>query len=154
MRLNDHISDIQRPTPSEAQTFLTNILDIVTNSMSVDLKKPNGDLDDPYLRFFEDYYVKPNNSGPLSHVEISVRLSHIEAQIIDFFCDRQRQTTPFLFIDYAGRGKTTILKYLTYYLYQKERAIQDKILPVYISLRTHEAHISEFTKTSADQRQL
>ncbi len=60
----------------------------------------------------------------------------------NFFLLDDSKTKPYLLIDHAGRGKSTILKYINYYLYRHEESLKNNILPIYISLRDHEATIS------------
>lgn len=149
MRLNEQIPDTQPPKATEAQKLLKSVLDKVTESLSVDIKPfPDGSLPESYKDFFDKYYIKPDIEGYFNFGQISSALSIIEADILNFICSLDAQSNPYLFIDYAGRGKTTILKYLCYYLFDKEEILSQHMLPVYISLRKYEATISQFTKAS------
>jgi hypothetical protein len=147
MRINNHFSLANTPKSTEAQKFLKEILDLTTANLSVDIK-PNVSTtsDEVFMDFFERYYVKPNTNGSFLHGHIKVPLSNIEAEILNFFLSEEAQSTPFIFMDHAGRGKTTILKYIAYYLFLTEKSLSEEILPIYISLRAHETTISKFSK--------
>ena len=51
-------------------------------------------------------------------------------------------------VDHAGRGKSTILKFLTYYLYPDQPSLEKHLVPIYLSLRNYEGEIRELDKAS------
>jgi hypothetical protein len=145
MRLNDLIPCNNQPTATDAQSLLKGVFDAATKSLAIN----------PFIKglshsfcqeFFEKYYIKPNTNGQLHQYNITTPLSIIEADILNFFLSNASQSTPYLFVDHAGRGKTTILKYINYYLCHKEPDLQNYLMPLYLSLKPHETTISGFIK--------
>ncbi len=145
MRLNDFIPDVNKPESSDAQSLLKKVIDRVTLSLAIDPKRSvlGGRSSESVNDFFENYYTKPDLSGVVEGIEIEYDLSLIESEILNFFVSKNSDVMPFVFVDHAGRGKSTILKYICYYLCRKEKNIDEIIRPIYISLREHEIKIQE-----------
>lgn len=150
MRLNEQITDKSPPKATEAQALLKDVIDQVTSSLAIDPKANQrvSQLGKECDDFFENYYVKPNTKGQIGSIQLNNKLSSIEAEILNFFLLDDSKTKPYLFIDHAGRGKSTILKYINYYLYRHEESLRKRIVPLYISLRDHEATISDLKNSN------
>jgi len=140
MKPNDFIKGMNPPKGTVAIEFLKTIIDAASLSLTTEIKEDEKQCQE----FFKNYYVKPNINGRVNGCLVNEALSSIEADILNFFISDSSKSTPYLFIDHAGRGKSTIIKYLAYYLYKKENELREKILPIYISLRSHEQKIREF----------
>ena len=140
MKPNDFIKDINPPKSTVAIEFLKTIIDAASLSLATEIK----DDEKQCQEFFKNYYVKPNINGQVNGYFLNEALSSIEADILNFFRSDRSKSTPYLFIDHAGRGKSTIIKYLAYYLYKNENELRKNILPIYISLRGHEQQIHDF----------
>jgi hypothetical protein len=149
MRLNDLIPDTNRPSASDAQSLLNMVLNVATQALAVDIPTDLSGPANPVCRdFFEKYYVKSDNNGKLRSLALETPISLVEADIINFSLSDASKSQPFLLVDHAGRGKTTILKYLSYHLYHQEPKLQGKLLPLYISLRPYETTILGFAKAT------
>lgn len=92
--------------------------------------------------FYTNYYVKSSMSES-KKFSIKPVLSSIEENIISYFLNRTDVNQPYLFVDHAGKGKSTILKYISSYLIDKESSLRDKVVSIYISLSIHDAEVSE-----------
>lgn len=149
MKLNDALESAQAPIESEAQNLLRDLINNAVASLSVaKIPSCNEQNDRAYTTFFEKYYVRANTSGLLTKIDVTTKVSTIEADIINFFTSDSADLTPYLFVDHAGRGKSTILKYIRYYLFNTELALREILLPIYITLRPHEVVISQFSKVT------
>ena len=147
MRLHEKIEDINLPDTTDVQLLLKKLLDSATASLAVDLHcGPLQKPDQSIHNFFHKYYIKPNVSGMLHCCNLDTQISLIEAEILNFFLSDESKNKPFLFVDHAGRGKSTILKYISRYLYDKENELKEEFVPIYLSLRPYESAIQGFAK--------
>ena len=145
MRLNDNIA---HPSvyPSPARSLLRGVISEITHSFDV---APNIDIRNDQVQqaaqhYFTKFYTKTDFSGVLAQDILSpdTKLSTIEAEIINFILSDKASVKKYVFRDHAGRGKSTILKYISYFLHKTEPKLAAKMVPVYISLKMHEATIN------------
>ena len=143
VRVNERIKP-KHQTSTSASVYLQNIIDLIDQSLgstpSFDLQsnEPNPIIQD----FFEKYYVKFDEQGILSDP-----LSECEAQILNYILN-PNVTRPYVLRGHAGVGKSTLLKYICFYLYFKQPYIMKHLLPVYIPLSEETSKIDRIALSS------
>ena len=100
--------------------------------------------------FFENRYVKVDTKGCIRKYlpKFPVALSSPEAELLTFLLDSNYHGNPATVIGHSGVGKTTLIKYITMYLYFLHADIKDRFLPVYISMFSMSGQISDWKKST------
>lgn len=148
-KLNSKL-DCERPAGSQVSNHLVEFLSTISASFDInphnipDAKQLKKLLDD----FYTHQYEQLNLSGALNRpdVKISQSLSTQEAAIINYFLGDILTTKPFVLLGHAGVGKSTLLKFIAYYLYANNPDLQRLCYPVYISLSDYSSRLESIRK--------
>lgn len=154
-RLHDRTTPTEHGPPSEFQQILIDHLNEIRRSMSAGpLLWASGQGVDEQARieFFRDYYIKPDSGGsvPLLKSEPPEPLSLIEASILSHLLDKaSSRERVFLLCEHAGRGKSTILSYLSFSLLERWSELSSNLVPIYLSIYEHDQQIKALPSRDA-----
>jgi hypothetical protein len=158
-RLNATVSDSFVSEPSQAQNLLSDLLNEVMRGMTAtsDIKIGSDALPSHVEDFFRNYYVKHDLAGslPPDIGAISEPLASGEAELLRFMLSGDlRHEKVYILCDHAGKGKSTLAKYLCWYLIPREVVLRDAVVPVYISVFDHTERMQSLQNRDEVERYL
>ncbi|MBZ0115278.1 MAG: hypothetical protein K8J08_22680 [Thermoanaerobaculia bacterium] len=137
VRLNKHLPSPPEAERSAAQTLLADLFsDGIRDvqpppTIDFDAEQPHPTIKD----FFEKYYSRNTQMG-LTHPAVQEKMTRSEQHLVRYLASAH---SPDLYIlrDHGGKGKSTLLKYVVFYLHPTEAGLRRNMVPIYISTQQH-----------------
>lgn len=145
VKLNDAVHEM-RMEKTQVNMFLVQVIQDTIRSVG-HLPHIDYSSDEPVgaaVHFFENYYVRLDSAGSLQQfgLKSSIPISSSEADVLDFLLDKSAHYVPCIVLGREGVGKSTLLKYLSFYLWFKCPELRDLFLPVYLPISDFEHSLS------------
>lgn len=137
IRLHSYIPEPPPKSQTAAQSLLATILSNALQDPPIPTTLDFHSLEPPkdLKEFFDDHYARESENH-LNHPRIEQPLTPNEHHLVSYLLNPKAPPI-YLLKDHAGKGKSTILRYLCFYLWHKEPGLFNTVLPIYISTKDH-----------------